>query len=79
MSDRKVVKDVMTGIFEYPHVPYWFTIGQAIRIVKVSFISTKKYPDPLAILVFGLFHDLRSCRWTSIVERISGRLHWGAK
>ena len=58
MSDSKVVKDVMTGIFEYPHVPYWFTIGQAIRIVKVSFLSTKKYPDPMAILVFDEKYNL---------------------
>jgi Mg/Co/Ni transporter MgtE len=58
MSESKVVKDVMTGIFEYPHVPYWFTIGQAIRIVKVSFLSTKKYPDPLAILVFDEKYNL---------------------
>jgi Mg/Co/Ni transporter MgtE len=58
MSDSKVVKDVMIGILEYPHVPYWFTIGQAIRIVKVSFISTKKYPDPLAILVFDEKYNL---------------------
>ncbi len=58
MSDSKVVKDVMIGIFEYPHVPYWFTIGQAIRIVKVSFLSTKKYPDPMAILVFDEKYNL---------------------
>lgn len=58
MSDRKVAKDVMIGIFEYPHVPYWFTIGQDLRIVKVSFISTKKYPDPLAILVFDEKYNL---------------------
>jgi len=58
MSDSKVVKDVLTGIFEYPHVPYWFTIGQAIRIVKVSFLSTKKYPDPMAILVFDEKYNL---------------------
>jgi CBS domain-containing protein len=58
MSDSKVVKDVMTGIFEYPHVPYWFTIGQAIRIVKVSFLSTKKYPDPMAVLVFDEKYNL---------------------
>ena len=58
MSDGKVVKDVMTGIFEYPHVPYWFTIGQAIRIVKVSFLSSKKYPDPMAILVFDEKYNL---------------------
>ena len=58
MSDRKVAKDVMIGIFEYPHVPYWFTISQAIRIVKVSFISSKKYPDPMAILVFDEKYNL---------------------
>ena len=58
MSDSKVVKDVMIGIFEYPHVPYWFTIGQAIKIVKVSFLSSKKYPDPMAILVFDEKYNL---------------------
>jgi len=58
MSDRKAAKDVMIGIFEYPHVPYWFTVSQAIRIVKVSFISTKKYPDPMAILVFDEKYNL---------------------
>lgn len=58
MSDSKVAKDVMIGIFEYPHVPYWFSISQAIRIVKVSFISTKKYPDPMAILVFDEKYNL---------------------
>jgi Mg/Co/Ni transporter MgtE len=58
MSESKVVKDVMIGIFEYPHVPYWFSIGQAIRIVKVSFISTKKYPDPMAVLVFDEKYNL---------------------
>ncbi len=58
MSDSKVVKDVMIGIFEYPHVPYWFTISQAIRIVKASFISTKELPDPPAILVFDEKYNL---------------------
>ncbi len=48
----------MIGIFEYPHVPYWFSINQAIRIVKVSFISAKKYPDPMAILVFDEKYNL---------------------
>ena len=58
MSESKVAKDVMTGIFEYPHVPYWFSISQAIRIVKVSFLSTKKYPDPMAVLVFDEKYNL---------------------
>lgn len=38
MSDSKVVKDIMVGIFDHPHIPYWFSISQAIRIVKASFI-----------------------------------------
>ena len=58
MSNGRVAKDVMIGIFEYPHVPYWFSISQAIRIVKVSFISSKKYPDPMAILVFDEKYNL---------------------
>ncbi len=58
MSDGKTVKDVMIGIFEYPHVPYWFSLSQAIRIVKVSFLSTKKYMDPMAVLVFDEKYNL---------------------
>jgi hypothetical protein len=58
MSDSKVVKDLMIGIFEYPHIPYWFSISQAVRIVKVSFLSTKKYPEPMAILVFDEKYNL---------------------
>ncbi len=58
MSDGRAAKDLMTGIFEYPHIPYWFSISQAMRIVKVSFISAKKYPEPMAILVFDEKYNL---------------------
>lgn len=58
MSGNKVVKDVMIDVFEYPHVPYWFTIRQAIGIVRVSFISNKKYTDPMAILIFDEKYNL---------------------
>ena len=58
MPTDKKVKDVMIGIFEYPHIPYWFSMDQAMRIIKVSFISTKKYPEPLAILVFDEKYNL---------------------
>ncbi len=58
MSDTKVVKDLMIGIFDYPHVPYWFSISQAIKIVRVSFLDTNKYPEPLAILVFDQKYHL---------------------
>ena len=58
MPTDKKVKDVMIGIFEYPHIPYWFSMDQAMRIIKVSFISTKKYPEPLAMLVFDEKYNL---------------------
>jgi CBS-domain-containing membrane protein len=53
------VKEIMSDIFDFPHIPYWFSIGQAIRIVRVSFIDVKKYLDPVAILVFDEKYTLR--------------------
>lgn len=58
MQSDKKIKDIMIGIFEYPHIPYWFSIAQAVRIVKVSFLSSKKYPEPIAILVFDEKYNL---------------------
>lgn len=58
MQSDKKIKDIMIGIFEYPHIPYWFSIAQAVRIVKVSFLSSKKYPEPIAVLVFDEKYNL---------------------
>jgi Mg/Co/Ni transporter MgtE len=58
MPSRKSVRDIMVGIFEYPHVPYWVTIDQTIRIIKVSFVSTKTFPYPLVVLVFDEKYNL---------------------
>jgi len=52
MAKRKVVKDLMIDVFEYPHVPYWFTLKQAIMVIKKSLIGTEKCIHPMAILVF---------------------------
>ena len=56
-SDKKV-KDLMIGVFDYPHIPYWFSIDQAMKIIKASFIKEKKYTEPLAILVFDEKYNL---------------------
>ncbi|MFH0789394.1 MAG: CBS domain-containing protein [Pseudomonadota bacterium] len=58
MSSHKVVKDLMIGIFEYPHIPYWFSIREAIGVIRVSFLEAKKYSEPLAILVFDETYSL---------------------
>ena len=52
MSKGKVAKDLMIDVFEYPHVPYWFTIKQAIMVVKKSVLDTEKCIHPLVVLVF---------------------------
>ncbi|MGB9714936.1 MAG: CBS domain-containing protein [Thermodesulfovibrionales bacterium] len=52
MVKTKVSKDLMIDVFEYPHVPYWFTVRQAITVIKKSLIGTEKCVHPLAVLVF---------------------------
>ena len=58
MQSEKKIKDIMVGVFEYPHIPYWFSVSQAIKIIKVSFLDTKKYPEPMVILVFDEKYNL---------------------
>ena len=52
MSSPKVVKDLMISIFDLPHIPYWFSVREAIKMIRVSFFETQKYPEPLPVLVF---------------------------
>jgi Mg/Co/Ni transporter MgtE len=58
MSDqKKQVREIMIDIFEFPHVPYWFTIRQVSGILKKS-ISGGKCLRPLAALVFDEKYNL---------------------
>jgi hypothetical protein len=58
MSDSKAVKDLIINISEYPHVPQCFSVSQAIKIVKASFIKNKECSGPPAILVFDEQYQL---------------------
>ncbi|MEN2995024.1 MAG: CBS domain-containing protein [Thermodesulfovibrio sp.] len=58
MTERKVVKDIMLELFEYPHIPYWFSIEQVIKVIKTSFFQSQKYTDPLVVLVFDEKYNL---------------------
>lgn len=58
MPDRKFVKDIMLEIFEYPHIPYWFSIEQVIKVMKAFFLQAQKYTDPLVVLVFDEKYNL---------------------
>ncbi|MBF0566093.1 MAG: hypothetical protein HQK89_12720, partial [Nitrospirae bacterium] len=52
MPIDKAAKDLMIDIFGFPHVPYWFTIKQAIGILRKSYQNSGKAPYPPIILVF---------------------------
>ncbi|HMK56738.1 MAG TPA: CBS domain-containing protein [Dissulfurispiraceae bacterium] len=53
----KKVGELMVNIFDYPHVPYWFTIGQAVQLMKMAF-SGREHPEPEVILVFDEKYNL---------------------
>ncbi|MGE5811398.1 MAG: HPP family protein [Ignavibacteria bacterium] len=58
MSNGKAVKDLMLDVFEFPHIPYWFTLRQAMGIVKKSLLTDEKCHRPMAILVFDEKYNL---------------------
>ena len=58
MSKGKLVKDVMVDVFDFPHIPYWFSMRQAIGIIKKSLLSSEKCHHPLAVLVFDEKYNL---------------------
>src|SRR3972149_9513557 len=58
MSKGKLVKDVMVDVFDFPHIPYWFSIRQAIGIIKKSLLSSEKVHYPRAVLVFDEKYNL---------------------
>ncbi|MBE0446918.1 MAG: CBS domain-containing protein [Actinobacteria bacterium] len=62
MPAKKYIKDIMIGIYEYPHIDSGFSIRQAIKIIKKSLPGKDKYIKPMIALVFderGLVGTLR--------------------
>lgn len=53
-----VVKDLMVDVFDFPHMPYWFSIRQAIGIMKKVFLGSEKCVRPVVILVFDEKYNL---------------------
>lgn len=58
MANSKTVKDLLIDVFEYPHIPYWFSIKQAIGIAKKSLLGSEKCHHPMAVLVFDEKYNL---------------------
>jgi CBS domain-containing protein len=58
MSDPKKVKDLMIPLEDYPHIPYWFTLRQAMAIVREAAVKFEGSFEPRAVLVFDEKYQL---------------------
>lgn len=58
MAGKKTVKDLIVDIFEFPHIPHWLSIRQAIEIIKKSVLESNKCIRPIVILVFDEKNNL---------------------
>ncbi len=58
MPYEKRVKDLMIPLEDYPHIPYWFTIRQAMAIVREAAIKFEGTFEPRAVLVFDEKYQL---------------------
>jgi signal-transduction protein with cAMP-binding, CBS, and nucleotidyltransferase domain len=58
MVEQKKVKDLMIPLEDYPHIPYWFTLRQAMAIVREAAIKFEGSFEPRAVLVFDEKYQL---------------------
>jgi CBS-domain-containing membrane protein len=58
MPHEKKVSELMIHLTDYPHIPYWFTIKQAIAIVKKSGLDLEGKLEPTTLLVFDEKYQL---------------------
>ena len=58
MANDQKVKDLMIPLEDYPHIPYWFTLRQAMAIVREAAITFEGAFEPRAVLVFDEKYQL---------------------
>jgi CBS domain-containing protein len=58
MSYRKTPEDLMIRLEDYPHIPYWFTLRQAMAIVREATARFEGSFEPRAVLVFDEKYQL---------------------
>ncbi|MCX8027474.1 MAG: CBS domain-containing protein [Thermodesulfovibrionales bacterium] len=52
MIEKQDVKSIMTDLFEFPHIPYWFSVKQAMNLIKKTYQDPKTYHISIGVLVF---------------------------
>jgi len=58
MPHEKKVKELMIPLTDYPHIPYWFTIKQAIAIAKKAALGLEGKAEPTTLLIFDEKYQL---------------------
>jgi len=58
MPTKTKVKDLMIPLEDYPHIPYWFTLRQAMAIVREAAIKFEGSFEPRSVLVFDEKYQL---------------------
>ncbi|MBI4766252.1 MAG: CBS domain-containing protein [Deltaproteobacteria bacterium] len=58
MPHEKKVSELMIHLTDYPHIPYWFTIKQAIAIVKKASLGLEGKLEPTILLIFDEKYQL---------------------
>ena len=58
MPYHKTAKDLMIPLDDYPHIPYWFTLRQAMAIVREAAVKFEGTFEPRSVLVFDEKYQL---------------------
>ena len=58
MAEPLTVREIMVDVFEYPHIPYWFTLRQAAGIARNTLLGGEKHVSPPVVLVFDEKYNL---------------------
>jgi Mg/Co/Ni transporter MgtE len=58
MDYAKTVKDVMIPLVDYPHIPFWFSVRQAIAMIKAAAADPDATIEPRLVLVFDEKYQL---------------------
>jgi CBS domain-containing protein len=58
MAGVRSIREIMVDVFEYPHIPYWFSLRQAAGIVRNTLLAGEKPVHPLVVLVFDEKYNL---------------------
>ncbi len=58
MHTERPVKDIMIPLTDYPHIPYWFSVREAIAMLKAMAADPEKKVAPYLVLVFDEKYQL---------------------